>query len=64
MLIIFKKKNVEDEKGIFEMYYVYSELIKCIVNYRVLVVNCGEKEKVLFVKFEFDMILVEDFIVC
>ncbi|HDD7708538.1 TPA: RNA-binding transcriptional accessory protein [Staphylococcus aureus] len=57
-----KKKNAEDEKGIFEMYYKYSEPIKRIANHRVLAVNRGEKEKVLSVKFEFDTTTVEDFI--
>ena len=40
-----KKKNAEDEKGIFEMYYKYSEPIKRIANHRVLAVNRGEKRK-------------------
>ncbi|HDC5286416.1 TPA: RNA-binding transcriptional accessory protein [Staphylococcus aureus] len=62
VLTTSKKKNAEDEKGIFEMYYAYSEPIKRIANHRVLAVNRGEKEKVLSVKFEFDTTAVEDFI--
>ncbi|RYU28304.1 Tex family protein [Staphylococcus aureus] len=62
VLTTSKKKNAEDEKGIFEMYYAYSEPIKRIANHRVLAVNRGEKEKVLSVKFEFDTTSVEDFI--
>lgn len=40
------------------MYYDYKELIKCIVNYCVLVMNWGEKEKVLLIKIDFDMICI------
>ncbi len=60
VLTTSKKKNAEDEKGIFEMYYAYSEPIKRIANHRVLAVNRGEKEKVLSVKFEFDTTSVEN----
>lgn len=35
VLTTSKKKNAEDEKGIFEMYYAYSEPIKRIANHRV-----------------------------
>ena len=45
VLTTSKKKNAEDEKGIFEMYYAYSEPIKRIANHRVLAVNRGEKRK-------------------
>lgn len=42
-----KKAKAEDEKGIYEMYYEYSEDVKHIVPHRVLALNRGEKEGVL-----------------
>ena len=41
------KKNHEDEKKVFEMYYEYEEAIQKIVPHRVLAINRGEKEGVL-----------------
>ena len=46
-----KKKKAEDDAGVFEMYYNYSELIKSIVPHRVLAINRGEKLGILSVKF-------------
>lgn len=57
-----KKKNAEDEKEIFSMYYDYTEPVKKIANHRVLAVNRGEKEKVLTVKVEMDTQGIENFI--
>ncbi|WBW98511.1 Tex family protein [Oceanirhabdus sp. W0125-5] len=45
-----KSAKGEDEKGIYEMYYSYSEKVKGIPSHRVLAINRGEKEKVLSVK--------------
>lgn len=42
-----KKSKAEDEKGVYEMYYEYSEDVKRIVPHRVLALNRGEKEDVL-----------------
>lgn len=57
-----KKKNAEDEKEIFSMYYDYSEPIRKIANHRVLAVNRGEKEKVLSVKLDMDTQGIDNFI--
>ena len=48
------KKNVEDEKKIYEMYYDYLEEVKYIKPHRVLALNRGEKEGILFVSLEVD----------
>lgn len=48
------KDKEADEKGVFEMYYDYSEPIKSVVSHRVLAVNRGEKEKILKVSLEVD----------
>lgn len=46
------KKDAEDEKEIFQMYYDYKEPVAKIANHRVLAINRGEKEKVLKVAIE------------
>lgn len=48
------KKNAEDEKKVYEMYYDYSEDIKYIKSHRVLAVNRGEKEGILTVSLEYN----------
>lgn len=52
VLISKKKKNAEDEKGVYEMYYDYSEKISRMKPHRVLAVNRGEKEGVLSVSLD------------
>ncbi|WP_272885544.1 Tex family protein [Fictibacillus marinisediminis] len=46
------KKNGEDEKKVYEMYYEYTEPVQKIVPHRILAVNRGEKEDVLKVDIE------------
>jgi len=41
------KKDHNDEKQVFEMYYEYEEAIQKIVPHRILAINRGEKENVL-----------------
>lgn len=41
------KNQDKDEKGIYEMYYEYSEAVRSIVSHRILALNRGEKEEVL-----------------
>lgn len=41
------KKDHDDEKQVFEMYYEYEEAIQKIVPHRILAINRGEKENVL-----------------
>lgn len=41
------KKQDKDEKGIYEMYYEYSEAVRSIVSHRILALNRGEKEEIL-----------------
>lgn len=53
-IVTKKKKNAEDEKAVYEMYYDFNDKIKYIKNFRVLAINRGEKEKVLSVKLEYD----------
>ncbi|TDL93320.1 RNA-binding transcriptional accessory protein [Macrococcus brunensis] len=50
-----KKKNAEDEKQVFEMYYDYSERISKVVPHRTLAINRGEELGVLKVSIEHDL---------
>lgn len=48
------KKNANDEKKVYDMYYDFSERVKYIKHYRLLAINRGESEKVLSVSIEMD----------
>ncbi len=49
-----KKKDADDPKGIYEMYYDFQTPVKQIKSFRVLAINRGEQEKVLRVKITGD----------
>ncbi|WP_337017111.1 Tex family protein [Oceanobacillus massiliensis] len=46
------KDKEHDEKGVYEMYYAYSESVRSLVSHRILALNRGEKEGVLKVAIE------------
>lgn len=48
------KKNANDDKKIYEMYYEFAEKIKYAKSYRVLAINRGEKEGILSVKLDYN----------
>lgn len=48
------KKKELDEKGVYEMYYNFSEPIHKIVSHRILATNRGEKEDILKVSLQVD----------
>lgn len=56
-----KDKEI-DEKGVYEMYYEYSETLKTLVPHRVLAMNRGEKEGVLSLSIESDEDRIHRFI--
>ena len=49
-----KKKNAEDEKKVYEMYYELQDRIKYIKHYRTLAMNRGEKEGILSINLEYE----------
>ncbi len=49
------RKNIEDEKKVYEMYYDYQEPIKTIKPHRTLAINRAEKEKIITVKLDVEM---------
>ena len=49
------KKDVVDEKKIYEMYYDRSERVSQIADHRVMAIDRAEKEKVITVSFTYDL---------
>ena len=53
-IISKKKKDAEDEKKVYEMYYDFKEEVSKIKSYRVLAINRAEKEKIVAVSIDID----------
>ena len=53
-IISKKKKDAEDEKKVYEMYYDFKEEVSKIKSYRVLAINRAEKEKIVTVSIDAD----------
>lgn len=47
------KKDVEDPKKVYEMYYDYSEKISTLANHRVMAIDRAESEKIVTVTFNY-----------
>ena len=56
------KKNANDEKEIYKIYYDFKDNVRNIKSYRVLAINRGENENVLSVKLEIDEISIIDYL--
>jgi len=56
------KDAEKDEKGVYEMYYDYSEAVHSLVSHRILALNRGEKEDVLKVTIEPPLERIEQFL--
>ena len=56
------KKNANDEKKVYTMYYDFSEPIKYAKHYRVLALNRGEDEKVLSVSIDMDEKVIQEYL--
>lgn len=54
------KKEEQDEKQIFEMYYSYEEPLSKIVPHRTLAINRGEKEDILRVSITAPIVKIEE----
>ena len=50
------KKNSNDLNKVYEMYYDFKEKTKYLKTYRTLAINRGEKENVLSVKLDYDVL--------
>ncbi|EAF8203074.1 Tex family protein [Listeria monocytogenes] len=54
-MIESRAKNAEaDEKGVYEMYYEFNEMIGKVASHRILAFNRGEKEDILRVQVQVD----------
>ena len=51
---VIEKNKVNDEKGVYQDYYKYSEPIIKAASHRILALNRGENEKILKVDIELD----------
>ena len=56
------KKNAEDSKKTYEMYYDFQERIKYAKHYRVLAMNRGEDEKILTVSLDYDFDNIQEYL--
>ncbi len=56
------KKNANDEKKVYQMYYDFKEPIKYAKGYRILAMNRGEKEKILQINIDFDKEKILDYL--
>ena len=56
------KKNVQDEKKIYEIYYDFKDSIKYMKSYRTLAINRGEKEGILSVSLEYNKEEISEFL--
>ena len=51
---VIEKNKVNDEKGVYQDYYKYSEPVMRAASHRILALNRGENEKILKVDIEID----------
>lgn len=56
------KKNSNDEKKVYEMYYDYSELVKYVKPHRYLAINRAENEKVISVNIDVDKDVIYNYL--
>ena len=57
-----RKKNEEDEKKVYEMYYDYKEPVNKIKAHRTLAINRAEKENVISVKIDINKDKIIEFL--
>ena len=55
ILVCKKKKDSEDPKKVYEMYYEYKEPIKELKPHRILAINRAENEKIITVNIDVDV---------
>ncbi|MDY2995126.1 MAG: Tex-like N-terminal domain-containing protein, partial [Baileyella intestinalis] len=53
-LVTSKKKDAEDPKKTYEMYYDRTEAVTSLADHRIMAINRAEKEKVITVSFSYD----------
>ena len=56
------KKDSKDDNKVYEMYYDYGEELKTIKPHRVLAINRAEKEKVINVSIEYNLLYIRDYL--
>lgn len=56
-----EKKNHEDEKKVYQLYYDHKEKLKYCEAHRVMAINRAQREKVITVSFEYDRQFLQDY---
>ncbi len=56
------KKNAEDERKVYEMYYDYNEPVIQMKPHRILAINRAEKEKVITAKIDMDKDVLSNYL--
>ena len=54
------KKDAQDEKKVYEMYYDYTEKLDRIADHRIMAIDRAEKEKVITVSMSYDLEHIKD----
>ncbi len=54
-IITKAKKDHNDDKKVYQMYYDHSESVSRIANHRIMAIDRAEKEKVINVSFDYDV---------
>ena len=49
-----KKKDAEDEKKVYQMYYEFSERVNRLAPHRIMAIDRGEKENIISVSFSYN----------
>lgn len=62
-IVTNKRKDAVDEKGVYEIYYEYTEPVLKVKPHRTLAINRAEKEKVISVKIEIDRQMMINYLI-
>ena len=55
-LVTKVKKDAQDEKQVYQMYYDFRDKVSAIASHRIMAIDRAEKEKVITVSLEFDAV--------
>jgi len=62
VIITKKKKDADDEKKTYEMYYEYTEKVRYMKPHRIMAMNRAETEKVITVSIDYDLDYIISFL--
>lgn len=62
-IITKEKKQHNDEKLVYKMYYAYEEKVSTLAPHRIMAIDRGEKEKVFIVAFDYDKEYIKSWVI-